>query len=230
MNVHRRDRARLKQPSSPKNNEILYHDHETHHLHKPIQNPFTSLGNNNLYPSPVCGLACKKANPNSDLDVLIASPSSPSPSKALAPPSVNGSCREETLLPLCNSSIIHKTSQVCSSESWSNLGGDKHRLCSKFHPEAHVEKTSKGLDNDDDTDMAVSLNLVVCRAHSPLQFKTEEADISCKRRKTDASSIPFLPKPSSVDRHHMQPQAFELSPSSIEELDLELRLGNRSKV
>ncbi|XP_061371878.1 zinc finger protein 10-like [Gastrolobium bilobum] len=233
MNVHRRDRARLKQPSSPKNNEILYHDLETNHHHKPVPNPFASLGY--LYPSPpVCGLDYK-TNPNSDPDFL-ASTSSPSPSKALAP-SVNGNSIRETLIPLYNSSILHNVASVNSSESWPTLPGD-HRLYSpKFHPEADIRKFSKGImdsrcrckgDNNDDTDVPMSLNLVVCRAHPSLQFETKDEDINCKKRKTDASSIPIFPKSNSVDRHHMQPQMFELNSSSIEELDLELRLGNRS--
>ncbi|KAJ1389999.1 Zinc finger C2H2-type [Sesbania bispinosa] len=240
MNVHRKDRARLKQPSSPhNNNEILYHDLETHpHLHNPVQTPLSYL-----YPSPVCGLAYK-TNPNSDPDFL-ASPSSPSPSKALLAPSPNGNntnkLREETLIPLYNSSILHKVAPVNSSESWPNLVAD-HRLYScKFNPEVDVEKVSKGMDsrcrgkggNNDDDDVAMSLNLVVCRSHSPVKFESskEAEDINCKKRKTDASSNQFFPKSSSVDRHdHKQPQMFEFSPSSIEELDLELRLGNKSKV
>ncbi|XP_020238447.1 zinc finger protein 10 [Cajanus cajan] len=242
MNVHRRDRARLKQQPSSPHNEILCHDLETQ-LHKPVQSPFASFGGF-LYPSPVCGLAHEKTNPNSDLDFVASPSSSPSPSKALLAPSVNGSsCREETMIPLYDSSILHKISPVHnSSESWPNLAED-HRLYScKFHPQADTKKPSKGImdsrcrgnkKGNDDSDGAMSWNSVVCRTHTSSQFEsTEEADhiISCKKRKTDASSTLFPPKSSSVDRHHMQPKMFELNPSSMEELDLELRLGNRSKV
>ncbi|XP_028783509.1 transcriptional regulator SUPERMAN-like [Neltuma alba] len=83
MNVHRRDRARLKQPSSPQNNE----------LHT-IPNTSSSLMgflypyNNNCSPT---------NNPNS---VLVASPSN----KALVAPSSN---TEETIMvPAYNSSSI----------------------------------------------------------------------------------------------------------------------------
>ncbi|CAJ1949445.1 unnamed protein product [Sphenostylis stenocarpa] len=241
MNVHRRDRARLKQQPSSPHNEILCHDLETQ-LHKPVQSPFSSLGGY-LYPSPVCGLAYKKTNPNSYPDFVASPSSSPSPSKFLLAPSVNsGNSKEETIIPLYDSSILHKISSVCnSSVSWSNLAED-HRLYSyKFHPQADTKNPSKGImdsrcrddkGDNDDIDGDMSLNSFVYRTHPSMQFEsTKEADhTSCKKRKTDASSTLFCPKSSSVDRHHVQPKMFELSPSSLEELDLELRLGNRSKV
>ncbi|RDX57785.1 Zinc finger protein 10, partial [Mucuna pruriens] len=241
MNVHRRDRARLKQQPSSPHNEILCHDLETQ-LHKPVQSPFASLGGY-LYPSPVCGLAFKNTNPNSDPDFVASPSSSPSPSKALLAPSVDiGSCREETMIPLYDSSILHKISPVSnSSESWPNLAEDQRLYSCKLHRQADIEKPSKGIimdsrcrDNKGDNDDAygdMSFNSVVNRTHPSLQFEsTKEADHnSCKKRKTDASSTLFSPKSSSVDRHHVQPNMFEFSPSSMEELDLELRLGNRSK-
>ncbi|KAK7390504.1 hypothetical protein VNO78_25811 [Psophocarpus tetragonolobus] len=235
MNVHRRDRARLKQQPSSPHNEILCLDLETQHVqlhNKPVQSPFASLGGF-LYPSPVCGLAYKKTNPNSDPD-FSASPSSssPSPSKALlAPPSVN-SCREQTMnIPLYDSSILHKISPN-SSESWPNLAEDQRFYSCKLHHHDDIaKKPSKGNKGDND-DGAMRLNNVVNRTHPSLQFENpkEPDHISCKKRKTDAySSAPFSPNPSSVDRQHVQPKMFEFSPSSNEELDLELRLGNRSR-
>ncbi|MED6169674.1 hypothetical protein PIB30_023536 [Stylosanthes scabra] len=262
MNVHRRDRARLKQqqPSSPNNkNNNNNNDDEVI-----IQNnhPFTSLGsscNTLLYPSTststtLCGLAFKTNNPNSDLvpsasssSLIPSPPSSSSKALLLAPPSLFPS----------SSILVHKNySQVYCSQPWSNFGGDNNnnqRLCSnnKFNPEeADVdhEKISQGLldkgkndeeedcdDDDEDEDVGVSLNLVVCRTthHHQFEAKEEEHHISFKKkRKTEASSIQFLPKStSSVDRHnhhHMHPKMIELNPNSIEELDLELRLGNCS--
>ncbi|XP_015950178.1 zinc finger protein 10-like [Arachis duranensis] len=256
MNVHRRDRARLKQqqPSSPNNKNSNSNNNNDEVFQS---NPITPLGssyNTLLYPSTtsstttLCGLAFK-TNPNSDLVIPSASssslPSTPSSSKALllaTPPSL--------FPPLCNNSssiLLHKNSQVYCSHPWSNFGGDNQRLCSNnkfFNPEeADVEKVisqGKGKndegeeeDGDDDDDVGVSLNLVVCRSHHQFEAKEEE-HISFKRRKTEASSIPpFLPNStSSVDRynhHHMHhPKMIELNPSSIEELDLELRLGSCS--
>ncbi|KAE9622194.1 putative transcription factor C2H2 family [Lupinus albus] len=204
MNVHRRDRARLnQQPSSPKQNEILNHQ---------VQNPLTS---GYLYPSSLFGLAnTNNTNPNSS-DPLHDLASS---SKVLTP-SVNKNFREETLnIPLYNSSIFHKTYPALSSKSLSNLA------------ESGVDRISKGWDNDN-TDVAVSLNLnFVCRAYTPVQFETKEEDlISFKKKRKDAS-ISFFPKSGSVETHDKQSQMFEFSPNSIEELDLELRLGYRSKV
>ena len=228
MNVHRRDRARLKQPSSPQK-EILSHDLETR-PHNPVQNPFTSLGY--LYPSSLCGLGYN-TSPSYDPAHVLASPS-----KILAA-SVNKNCREETMIPLYNSPIFqgfHRTS-VDSSKCKPNLAEDCRLYSHKLDPESDVEKTSKGLDSGcrrkgdaDKNDVAVSLNLFVRRAQPSVQFESKEADISLKKRKTDASSIPLFPKSSSVDKHHVQSQMFEFSPSFIEELDLELRLGYRSQV
>jgi len=236
MNVHRRDRARLKQQPSSPHNEILCHDLQTQ-LHKPLQSPFASL-DDYLYPSPVCGLAYKKTKPNSYPD-FVASPSSPSHSKALLAPSLNsGNSREETMIPFYDSTILHKISPVSnSSETWPNLAEDQGLYSCKFHPQADTKKPSKGIIDSrcwgsDDIDGDMSLNSVVYSTHPFLQFEsTKEADhMSCMKRKTDASSSPFSPKSSSVDRNDVQPKMLEFSPSSLEELDLELRLGYRSKV
>ncbi|KAK7256782.1 hypothetical protein RIF29_30261 [Crotalaria pallida] len=240
MNVHRRDRARLnqQQPSSPKPNEILIHHHDLQ------TNNLLTSSSGYIYPSSLCGLTISNTNPNNSdptlplplpLHLLASSPSN----IALNPSVVNKSFREETLIPLYNSSsILHNTSSPAhqlSSKSWSNLA------------ESGVERNSKGLDsgckskgnnNDTTTDVAVSLNLnlFVCRAYKPVQFETKEGDVIDvsikKKRKAEASSIPFFPtKSGSVDdTNHIQSQMFEFSPSSIEELDLELRLGHWPKV
>ncbi|KAF1883925.1 hypothetical protein Lal_00038279 [Lupinus albus] len=208
MNVHRRDRARLNQhqPTSPQQNETL----------SLVQNP---LNSGYIYSSSLCGLANTNnniTNPNySDPPHVIAS------SSMVLTPSFNKDFREETSqnIPLYNSSIFHKSSNI-SSKSLSNLS------------ESGVDRISKGLDNDHKTDVAVSmnLNLFVCRDYTPMQFETKEEDlISFKKRRKDAS-VPFFPKQSSDDTIHMQSQMFEFSPNSIEELDLELRLGYRPKV
>ena len=230
MNVHRRDRARLKQPYSPQN-EILSVDLEkitTQPLNS-VQISFTSLGY--LYPSSLGVLTHNNTNPNSD----PYSHAPPSPSKVLVS-SINKRGREKPQIPLYKG--CHESSPDLPSKSMSNLTED-FRFCSRrLDPEAGVEKKLKGLDSrcgstegdDDKTDVAVSLNLFMNLARPTVQFETKEKDTSFKKRKEDASSIPFFPKSCSADRHHMQSQMYEFSPSSIEELDLELRLGYRSKV
>nr|KYP61802.1 hypothetical protein KK1_016313 [Cajanus cajan] len=235
MNVHRRDRARLKQPYSPQN-EIISDDLEKTQPQNSVQISFTSLGF--LYPSSLSGLA-HKTNPNSDTYSHVPA----SPTNFLAT-SVNKRIREKPLIPLYNSSSIfkgsHESSPALSSKSWSSLTEDFRFCSSRLDPEAGVVKKLKGLDSgcrsegDDGkskTDVAVSLNLFMSQAYPLVQFETKEAvDTSFKKRKADASSIPFFPKSCSLDRHHMQSQLFEFSPSSIEEVDLELRLGYRSTV
>ncbi|KAF2318882.1 hypothetical protein GH714_011431 [Hevea brasiliensis] len=52
-------------------------------------------------------------------------------------------------------------------------------------------------------------------------------DISCKRPKTNAFS---MIKPRSSDRHTHQPEVIEPQSSSMEDIDLELRLGRPPKV
>ncbi|GAU28013.1 hypothetical protein TSUD_264710 [Trifolium subterraneum] len=243
MNVHRKDRARLKESSSPQNEKILYHHHHDleNQLQKPIIQSVNSLAYNNLFPnSPLCGLVYK-TNPNYDLDHFVASTSSPSPSKALL--------RDETLIPFYDSSIPHKMiSPHNSSESWRNLSADD-RLCStnfQLEVENIDEKVSKGImdstfrgkggnNDDDESDVAMSLNLVLCRTHPFVEFestKEEEDDLNCKKRKKiDSSTNLLFSKSSSFDRQQlMQANMFEFSPNSIEEVDLELRLGSKSKV
>ncbi|KAK7292921.1 hypothetical protein RJT34_15779 [Clitoria ternatea] len=240
MNVHRRDRARLKQPCSPQN-ETLSHDLENTHPHpqNPIhhQNSFTSLGYLN---HPLSGNNSPSSNPCSH-HVLA------SPTKVLATSS-NMSCREKPQIPLYsnNSSSIfrrfHETSPpIISSKSWSNLTEDFGFYSPRFEAKHGNEKNLKRLESGygseggddaktDEVDVSVNLNLFVCQALPPVQFETTDGDTSFKKRRTDASSIQFFPKACSVDRHLVQSQMFEFSPSSIEEVDLELRLGYRPKV
>ncbi|KAK7339690.1 hypothetical protein VNO77_20371 [Canavalia gladiata] len=234
MNVHRRDRARLKQPCSPQNETQSHHELEKiTHPHNPVQNnSFTSLGYI-YHPSSLSGLAhSHNTNPNSDPYSLVLTSS---PSKVFATSSVHRNSKGKTLIPLYNNSSIfegcHESSPVLSSKSWSN-STEECRFYSnyKFDHEAGVDKNLKGVDSgcrsegdNDKTDMAVSLNLFV-------QIETKETNTSFKKRKGDASSIQFFPKSCSVDRNHMQSQKFEFSPSSLQELDLELRLGCKPKV
>lgn len=169
MNVHRRDRARLKQPPSPHKTDETSLDH---------QNSFTS------------SLAYSNTNPNSDDLRILASEAK------LAPPSL----------------IQENSPPYDSCISWSNLAAERRLYSQKTDLiGTKDEKISKIVDTD---------------------CNKEEADIMrCKRRRiTDASSlIPLISsKSSSVDNRtgHIKSQMFEfISPSSSEELDLELRLG-----
>ncbi|KAJ0027442.1 hypothetical protein Pint_35366 [Pistacia integerrima] len=229
MNVHRRDRARLKQSPSPQN-EIHHHDpyqNNSNHL----KNPFASLSFQ--YPPQVCTLVYNP-NPNSDLG-SIASPSSPS--RVSAPPTQENS-PEKTFLPPFSSPKVqdhHKRSPTSSPQSWSNSVAE--RCYQTFDLKNEGEKNSRVLEAGCrqtadylKTDLSVSMNLVVRRTHSNLSDEKGET-VSCKRRRTEASSLPFFLKPSSIDdKHGLQSEQHELGPSSIEDLDLELRLGDPPKV
>ncbi|WVZ08816.1 hypothetical protein V8G54_022162 [Vigna mungo] len=232
MNVHRRDRARLKQPHSPQN-EILNYDPEKTQAQNSVQISFTSLGY--LYPPSITGLP-HNTNPNSDPYSHVVA----SPSKVLGTP-VNKRCREKPQIPEYNSSSIykgcHESPPSLSSKSWPNLTDDFRFCSSRLDLEASVEKKLQGLDSGcrsegdkGKTEVAVSMNLFMSRAHPVVQFENKETDTSFKKRKSDTSSIPFFPKSCSVDKDHVQSEMFDFSPSSIEELDLELRLGHRSEV
>jgi len=228
MNVHRRDRARLKQPYSPQN-EILNDDLEKTQTQNSVQISFTSLGY--LYPPSLSGLA-HNTNPNSDpYSHVVASPSN------VLGTSLNKRCREKPQIPLYNNSSIfkgcHESSPSFSSKSLSNLTDDFRFCSSRLDLEASFEKKLQGLDSGcrkGKTEVAVSMNMFMSRAHPVVQFENKEIDTSFKNRKSDASSIPLFPKSCSVDKHHVQSEMFDFSPSSIEELDLELRLGYRSEV
>ncbi|CAK9184776.1 unnamed protein product [Ilex paraguariensis] len=223
MNVHRRDRARLKQSPSPQN-EILHHQNNFNH----ILNPCTSL--DVQHPSQICTLLY---NPSSDADHRVfASPSSASGVKA--PPTLTYG-DEKTLVPPFSPIFheFHKRTSISSPPSRSNMAADRHHHILDFKNE---EKNSKILESNGGVkgeyvtaDLSVSLNLVLCRTNSTPAGAKEEA-ISCKRRRTDdGTPLALFSKSSTVDRHHQQSEVFVLSPNPIEDLDLELRLGERPK-
>ncbi|KAF7845458.1 zinc finger protein 10-like [Senna tora] len=218
MNVHRRDRARLKQPSSPQN---------------PPPNSSSSHLMGFLYPY---NNTTSSTNPNKSL--LVASPNSshrkkpydnPPPSSSSMIPFPTTTVPQGHIMKPNNSPLFYSSSS--SKSNWSNLGGEAD----------HDKISSKVLDcgcvNNGKADVAFSLNLVVCRAHTPshVEFETkeeeeeeleddddeqeqeqEDAIIGCKKRRIDIESTK---EASSI---------LQFSPSSMEELDLELRLGHSS--
>ncbi|OMO97268.1 Zinc finger, C2H2-like protein [Corchorus olitorius] len=203
MNVHRRDRARLKQSPSDHHDEILQHHH-----HQPSQNPFLPMGFQYQPDHQVCNFVYNP-NPNSDHHPTTL----PSPSST----SKENICLDKTLLPDLRSEGDNSSSII---ESGCKVKAD------------YVQ-----------TDLSVSLNLVVRRARPTTSGSKEETStIGCKRKRNiDDDIIPTLPfflKPISIDqRHHFQPADHDdeltelISPSSsVDDIDLELRLGDRPKV
>ncbi|XP_015583196.1 zinc finger protein 10 [Ricinus communis] len=243
MNVHRRDRARLKQSPPGPHNEVVHHP--PHHHHDDHQN------HNNLFPSPHTSLAFQypshqicalvySPNPNSDPGI-IASPSSPSNKASTTPTRAN--CDEKNLFPPFSSSIIKEKLDEryrrSSPPSRPNLAEERYYHISDprsegDHKDSILESGCRAKVDYVKTDLAVSLNLVVRRTRQAISDDDEAGDeetaIGCKRRRTSTSSLSFFKKSNSVDRHHVQSEVIEITPCSIEELDLELRLGDRPKV
>ncbi|XP_044474300.1 probable transcriptional regulator RABBIT EARS [Mangifera indica] len=229
MNVHRRDRARLKQYPCP---EDEIHDHDPYqNNHNHLKNPFESLSFQ--YPPEVCTLVYKP-NPSSDLPTIL-SPSSPS---RVSAPLSQEYCHEKAFLPHFSSPIVEdhrKRSPISSPQSWSNSVAERcHHI---FDLKNDGEKNSRILKAESrhtadylKTNLSVSLNLVIRPTHWNLSGYKEEA-FSCKRRRTEESSLPFFLKPSLTDdKHGLQSEDYELGGSPIEDLDLELRLGDPPKV
>ncbi|KAF8396816.1 hypothetical protein HHK36_018449 [Tetracentron sinense] len=219
MNVHRRDRARLKQSPSL-HNEILHQYHKNHHNH--IQNPCSSLGVQ--YPPQVCTLVDNPI-PNSSPSV-IASPLS---SSRVSAPSTQENCSEQTLVsPSYSSSIVqehHKGYLFSLSKSWSDSGAVRFLGIrdSKTEGEknSRIQDSRYGIQGDNaKPNLSVTLNFLVRPNRSTGSGGEEDHPVSCKRQRSDASSLPFFLKPGSEVLEH----------SSMEDLDLELRLGDRPKV
>ncbi|KAK4270362.1 hypothetical protein QN277_023404 [Acacia crassicarpa] len=166
MNVHRRDRARLKQPSSPQNNNELHH-----------QIPNTSSSSFMGFIYPYNNNDFSPTNPNS---VLVASLSS---NMALAPSS-NIAYNSSSIVPPPQGHRVVASNY--SSSNWPNLAEAEEA-------EKITEVLDRECDHEDNgkSDLAFSLNLVVSRG-----IETKEEDIiSCKKRRTceTSSILPLFP-------------------------------------
>ncbi|OIT01137.1 PREDICTED: zinc finger protein 1-like [Nicotiana attenuata] len=206
MNVHRRDRARMKQ--SPPSN-IPSGDHQNqvfippHHNNSHVQ-----------YPShQICTFMY---NPNSDSDhgVLRSPNSDPLPIRVSS---------QKTLATHSSfSSIVQEQNKnkLSSPPSWSNLVADKYSCLSNV--KNHEEKKLKSIDFKKE-----ERNLEVIDPISRAKLD-HVAITNCKRRRVDEeNNTPFanlFPKTSSMERCRPQSEALERIPNAIEELDLELRL------
>ncbi|KAL0338282.1 UNVERIFIED_CONTAM: Zinc finger protein 10 [Sesamum angustifolium] len=228
MNVHRRDRARLKQSSiSP--TEVVPQNHACASFDAP-------------YSSQICTFLYNNPNPEfSDRGQLVSTPSS-HVIRVSSPPATKVINSEEKVSTLCFFSPLvqktHKESIVSSHPpSWSSFVAGKrdHDLGSvKNHEEnksTTVEPDSRAEKEDCVTeDLSMSLNLVVCRAQT--NTSSDEEVASCKRRRIEEKALSFFPKLIShaVDRCGPQSEVLKLRPGSAEDLDLELRLGDAPKV
>ncbi|XP_015876825.2 zinc finger protein 10 [Ziziphus jujuba] len=208
MNVHRRDRAMLKQSlisphtaSTTTTNQVS-HSHQNHNPHHHHSN--ISLDNYNLDPNcsfpPLFPSRFVSSNNNSrvsatkDKPFLFPFPSSPSSSSST---------------PCSNSSFL--------------LGILDSKLGSERNLREEEDLMWLGRDNDDDddddnhveTDLCVGLNSVVGRNY----------------KRTKMAMPPPPPLPFFIKHCHLQSEVIELKVgSSMEDLDLELRLGDSPNV
>lgn len=206
MNVHRRDRARMKQ--SPPSSNPSGHDHQVfvppplpHHHNSHVQ-----------YPSQICTFMY---NPNSDSD--SGAPIRVSSQKNLPThhhPSFSPIVQEE-----------NKNKLSSPPSSWSNLVAEKYSCLSNVKNDEEKKLKSIDFKKDEERNLEVMLN------NSSFRPKQDHiVETNCKRRRVDhqEDNISFanlFPKTSSsMERCRPQSEALERIPSAIEELDLELRL------
>ncbi|XVF08144.1 hypothetical protein REPUB_Repub06bG0200600 [Reevesia pubescens] len=233
-NVHRRDRARLKQ-SPTSQDEILHHHHHDHqNSQNHIQNPFLPMGFQYQPDHEVCNFVY---NPNPNSDHHGSTLPSPSSTSRVSHPPTKENCPEPTLLvPPFSSPIVQehpKKSPNSSPKSWSNLVADRYYHFSDLRTEGGkspriLESGCRVKADYVQTDLSVSLNLVVRRTR-PTTSGSKEETVGCKRKRIDTpTTLPFFIKPISIERHHLQQAELpELSPSSsVDDIDLELRLGD----
>ncbi|RWR86129.1 zinc finger protein [Cinnamomum micranthum f. kanehirae] len=214
MNVHRRDRARLKQ--SPDDQ----------------QSPCTQLGIE--YPPQVCTMVCNP-NPNPN---IVASPLSPSRVSAA---SVQDNCGEHAFI----SQSFVPPHQKCSFFSSHHTLSVHDILDLKLEREnLRLGEMGCQVKRIMPSSAVNSLDLVGLQSQAENSVGNEE--VSTKRRRTDMSlplfispdlgkrridtSLPFFIKTSYCDRQQLQSEVHGLGPSPKEDLDLELRLGDRPKV
>ncbi|KAB1217826.1 putative transcriptional regulator RABBIT EARS [Morella rubra] len=205
MNVHRRDRAMLRQALNPIN-EARHHQNNDQ-----INQLKTSLGDH-------LSSDVGKLRNNLDGKAIVAS-------GTLSPPRVPALSTPETLGANTSFSSAYSSSFV---HSWSDPA--EARLLSSSESKPRVEKNPREEDYmccsyDDyvDTDLSVGMNRFV----SPNRTTGSCGDeaVSCKRLKTAVSSLStFFLKACSDDKTGL------LMANTIEDLDLELRLGDPATV
>ncbi|PIN12975.1 hypothetical protein CDL12_10278 [Handroanthus impetiginosus] len=202
MNVHRRDRARLKQ--SPINNpptEVLPQNHDLHTC-----TPYSSEN--------ICTLLYNN-NPNPDRGPLVSVPLI----RVSSPPD-----QEKT------STLSFFSPLVQKHDNWSSfVAGKRNRVLDSIKNEERkaiiVEPDSRTEKEDCVTD-DLSMNLNLKQANT----SSDDEVASCKRRKIEAKPLSVFPKLSAVDKCFSQSEVSKLRSGSNEELDLELRLGEAPKV
>ncbi|CAI9760783.1 unnamed protein product [Fraxinus pennsylvanica] len=208
MNVHRRDRARLKQSPIPQTEELP-------HNHVDLQ-----------FPSEICTFLY---NPNPDFSdpEVLASPSSHIRVSTL--PRKASSCEKIPGLRFFARRLEDNQRNNVSSPtaSLSNFIVEKDTGVFNLYNEDRKSKTSET--NAKAKEDCAADDLAVYRTQTNESSSDEEVAV-CKRRRIDLRPFTFLQKSSPVERYHPQLDVLKVCSSTIEELDLELRLGGAPKV
>lgn len=200
MNVHRRDRARLKQSpiTSPQgDHHILNQNHEIPNIQFSSSHQVCNLGFNNPKPN--------SSNPMS----LFSSSSS---SVILSPASVVTSSMKDKSLggeAFCSSIFVSpklKSNMDVATDNFYHFSDLMKNHQDGVKNEKILQSDLRAKTDYVRTDLSVSLNVVLRQS-----TYEEENFVGCKRKRVD---------------HDFDPEVIELSPSSsVDEVDLELRLG-----
>ncbi|XP_075491293.1 zinc finger protein 10-like [Primulina tabacum] len=207
MNVHRRERARLKQSPT-------------------ISSSTDRVAAN--YTSQICSLLYK--NPNLEIsDTLVSDPRNIS-IRVPSPPATKDTPAHSFFSPVFQQNL--KSTKVSSTHpSWSSFVTDKKdRVLDSIKKQekksAFIIETNSTEDYST-VDLSVSLDLEVCL--TDMNGSNDEEVGGCKRRRIESKPLSFFQQSSKKGRFR-ETDVFKLNSGSVEELDLELRLGDAPKV
>jgi hypothetical protein len=203
MNVHRRDRARLRSASSPTDHEASQNNDA------PIVPPVASF------------LYSVNPNPKTDPKIRHLSLQEANLKEVLSPPS---SCSQPSILVRSNWS----ENFVVSPQN-RGLQKENSRLNSSVQLIRDLMPTKKLVDNLDEF-VSVRENEPNYSKKRGLPDEADEDIIISKRRKVDLIGSPFVINSPSCNQERLEIGLLALCAGPDEELDLELRLGGVPKI
>lgn len=230
MNVHRRDRARLKQSLTPgPHNDVFRHQN---HIRRSLKSPGSH------FPTEVCTLDNYDLDPKLSVSgtINIASTLSSSRFSALSP---HENLSDHAFVSPF-SSYFEQEKHKGYPHLHNNLSGSDHSLAvrllndSESKPEAEknqgkLDSTCSRHHNFAATDLFMGLSSATNSQSLSSPDSCGNEAISCKGPKTNVSVLSLLMKPRSYDGY-TQSEATGPNSSSMEDIDLELRLGEPPKV
>ncbi|KAJ4824384.1 hypothetical protein Tsubulata_026327 [Turnera subulata] len=212
MNVHRRDRARLKQSLSPHNGVFQHENHG--------QGPFTSP--KSRVAAEVCTLDYD-LEPKSSCTAMLASNTIPCSRVSTLCTQENLSHDHNLVSPYSPSSPPKE--QQKKSPSVFKLSGStpwEVRLLNISRPEG----ARHSRDSLVEPDLLMGFKSFISQQNYAAGSCSSDEDISCcKRPKTSVSALSSSIEPCSGDIKALQPEVIGSNSSTVEDIDLELRLG-----